>query len=486
MLNHFKNLSKNTIIYGTARFMCGFFSVLLLTPILTKTFSPAQYGVIDYLLTINAFLLMLLACGIESAVARYYYDTTNIRKRNQYVSNGFLFLLVELVVITIILIIFSKPISNILLKDINLYKIFILSVLSVPFTLLFNYSLQVLRITFKSWQYLFLSTLNVVVLFLIAYILLVVKKYGLSGIFISYLFSSVFTFLVSFFFIKHQITLKINKKYLKNLLSYGIPFVPAFIALWIINLSDRIFITQYLSFEDLGIYSLAVKISSIVALVISAFTLTWEPFAFSIQEDKNARVIYARILTYYLIVVSFIALLIIYLSKPIIILLANAQYLDARNLLIYLVTSSIIYGAFFIVAIGTNLAKKTHNIAYSTLVAATVNIGLNFFFIPHFGILGAAITTLIAYLIATIFIFILSQKHYSIPYEYTRIIKICLPYLALAYISIFFRNFPSTLETLTCIATLIIYICTLWIVILNPNEKVVIIRYIKKILTRHR
>src|SRR5664279_5847448 len=89
---------------------------------------------------------------------------------------------------------------------------------------------------------------------------------------------------------------------------FGLPLVPSALALWAINFIDRLFIGGYKGQAEVGVYSAAIKIASVITFVMFAFRTAWPAFAYSIEDDRDARHTYAFVLTYLLVIASWLAL----------------------------------------------------------------------------------------------------------------------------------------------------------------------------------
>ena len=89
---------------------------------------------------------------------------------------------------------------------------------------------------------------------------------------------------------------------------FGMPLVPSALALWAINFVDREFLVWYTNKAEVGVYSAAVKIASVVTFVMIAFRTAWPAFAYSIDDDSEAKRTYAFVLTYLLAFASWLAL----------------------------------------------------------------------------------------------------------------------------------------------------------------------------------
>ena len=89
---------------------------------------------------------------------------------------------------------------------------------------------------------------------------------------------------------------------------FGLPLVPAALMLWAINFIDRLFIAHFNGQAEVGIYSLAVRISSVIVFLMAAFQLAWPAFAYSIRDDREAKRTYSYVLTYLLLLMCWVAL----------------------------------------------------------------------------------------------------------------------------------------------------------------------------------
>ena len=120
---------------------------------------------------------------------------------------------------------------------------------------------------------------------------------------------------------------------------FGMPLVPSALALWAINFIDRIFIAQYKGQAEVGVYSVAVRISSAVVFLMIAFRLAWPAFAYSIEDDREAKRTYSFVLTYLLFLCSWISLALGVLAPWLVHLLARgpgfARAADAVALLCF-------------------------------------------------------------------------------------------------------------------------------------------------------
>ena len=153
------------------------------------------------------------------------------------------------------------------------------------------------------------------------------------------------------------------------------PLVPSALALWAINFIDREFVSYYKGDGEVGIYSVAIKIGSVVTFVVLAFRTAWPAFAYSIEDDRAARRAYAYVLTYVLTVASWISLALGALSPWLVEWLTNNGYHRAEKGVALLAFAFAIYAGYTVLAIGSGRARRTQMNWVVTGIGAAVNVG---------------------------------------------------------------------------------------------------------------
>jgi O-antigen/teichoic acid export membrane protein len=204
------------------------------------------------------------------------------------------------------------------------------------------------------------------------------------------------------------------------------PLVPAALALWVINFIDREFIIWYKGAAEVGVYSVAIKVASIITFVMVAFRTAWPAFAYSIDDDREARRTYSFVLTYLLAIASWAALALGALAPWWVALLTNPRFQRAQEAVALLAFAFAIYAGYTVMAIGSGRARRTQLNWVVTGCAAAINIGLNFWLIPKWGMVGAAVSTLVSYVALFIGMTIYAQSVYRVAYQWRRVCTVLL------------------------------------------------------------
>jgi O-antigen/teichoic acid export membrane protein len=179
--------------------------------------------------------------------------------------------------------------------------------------------------------------------------------------------------------------------------------------------------------EQLGVYGANYKLAVLMTLFVQMFKYAAEPFFFSKSEEKNARKLYADVLTFFVVAGLFIFLLVtLYLDY--FILFIGSGFREGVQIVPIVLAANLIMGIFFNLSIWYKLTSKTHFGAILVLLGASITIVVNLLFVPRYGYVASAWAHLLCYSTMVVISYVWSRKHYPIPYRTGRI----LTYMVLA------------------------------------------------------
>jgi len=147
-------------------------------------------------------------------------------------------------------------------------------------------------------------------------------------------------------------------------------------------------------------------------------------FAQSIRGDEAAKQTFRQVFTYWAVVMGWSVSALTLISAPYIRLAFPDNVHDAIPVVPLLMAGAVLFGGFMVVNIGVTFSKKTRMTPVITGIAAAVNIGLNFYFIPTWGIVGAGLTTVIGYGLLLWLGWLNAQRSYPVDYDWNRVLRI--------------------------------------------------------------
>jgi O-antigen/teichoic acid export membrane protein len=275
------------------------------------------------------------------------------------------------------------------------------------------------------------TLLNIGITVPLTVILVVVYKQGPLGIIVGNLSGTLVVFIALLGYRREQLGLQFDRRLLHTVNRFGVPLMAAALAMWVTNFGDRFMLSKLLHgplrLTELGQYSLAYKISSAMVLLFTAFQVAWPAFAYSIEDENEARRAYSYVLTYLMFIAAWAAVGLSLFAPWIVRLLAHkAGYWPAATAIPALAFSSVFFAGFIVVTIATGRARQTKFNWIAGTAAAILNFTLNLWLIPAYGMLGAAYATLAAYVLLMLVRTWNAQKVYPIAYQWRRVAIILL------------------------------------------------------------
>lgn len=399
----YKKLGKNIFLLTIGNFASKVLSFLLV-PLYTSILTVEEYGIADILTTTVNLILPIFTMLIYEAILRFTLDKEC--DRNQIITIGLTINLLGFIVF-----LFFSPVFLSFSGIKNYYILFVLYYFSCS---LYNVTSQYLKGIEKVTVFTIGGVLNTLLFISFNIIFLLFLKIGVFGYLMSFILSHL---IVSIYYIvkgeihKKIISFKnIDFKLLKRMLKYSIPMIPNSLSWWISDSSDKYLITMFKGVSATGLYSVAYKIPSLLTVLTSIFMSAWQISAVENFGTEENRLFFSDVYKKYAALSIILCTIIITFSKFVSSILFSKEFFDAwiytPILLLAFVFNSL--SAFF----GTlyTTAKQTKMLFYSTVIGALVNIIMNLVLIRSLGAIGAAIATLISYLLVWLIRLINSRK----------------------------------------------------------------------------
>jgi len=455
-----KRLAGQTAIYGIPSIL-GRILGYLLVPLYTRIFAPGEYGTVNVFYSYASLLMVILTYGMETAFFRYNEQE---KDKEKVFSTGMISLLVSSVLFLLVVSVYAGPVAKLI--DYADHKEYVIwfgwilaldAISSIPFARLRTQNKARRFAAIKMAGIIINIGLNLFFILLCPYLLkhtdnsptsqfitfIFRTDWGIEYIFISNLIASSVVLLLLFPDIAAT-KFKLYPDLWKKMLLYAFPLLFAGMAGIINETFDRLLL-RYLLPKDVasyqvGIYAACYKISILMTIFIQAYRYAAEPFFFAQAKEKDAKVVYARIMDYFIITVSLIFLVtMLYLDDFILPVLVGNKYWAGRGVIPVLMLANLFLGVYYNLSIWYKLINKTIWGAWISVIGAAITLILNFWWIPlssdHiiYGYYGSAWATFLCYGSMMVISFLLGQKYFPVKYN---LLKFC-GYLGLALLLYF-------------------------------------------------
>ncbi len=418
-----KELVKNTFIIFLGKFCTQFLSFFLL-PIYTGYLTSAQYGTVDLITTYITLFVPIISLQLEMAIFRELVDVRNNEsKQKEIITSALYSILIQfsmvLFVYIIISIIFEIP-----------YGPYIIC--SIAFTLLSNVLLQIARGFGDNISYSISSVIAGTSTILFNILFIVFLNFKIEGMIISVAIGNLIASLYLFF--KCKIYRYIKKDYFSKvcnhkLLKYSLPLVPNGLIWWIINVSDRTLISLFLGSAANGIYAVSNKFSNLIIQVYNVFNLSWTESASLHIKDKDKDEFFST--TFNGVIQIFLSISILVLSiLPFIFNILIDKSFDESYIYIPILLIGMLFNIIVSFIGCVYVAEKlTKKVASTSLWAGIINIVTNLLLIKYIGIYAAAISTVIAFSIMSLYRFIDIRKYVVLKPNWPKIFEMCILFI---------------------------------------------------------
>jgi O-antigen/teichoic acid export membrane protein len=427
-----KRLGKQSAIYGLGGIVSRVVAVFLI-PVYTVYLGRVGFGKIETVVALMAVLVIVLRLGITSAFFRFYFDSDEEADRLRVVRTSFWFTMGMATLGLAVGMALAAPISSWLGLD----DPWLVRAGFVGLWAQMNYAQMtaLFRVEERPVGFAIASVANVVITVGATIALVVGAEKGAIGAVIGNFVGTLAVWAVLLVYRRPQLGLEFDRPLLRAMNHFGLPLVPAALALWAINFSDRLFIGVYKDQGEVGVYSLAVRIASVIIFLMAAFQLAWPAFAYSIRDEGAARRTYSYVLTYLLLITCWASLALGVLAPWIVDLLdPKGQFERSAEAVPLLCFATAAYAGYSVLAIGVGRARQTQLNWVVTGVAALVNVALNVTLIPRYGMMGAAVATLAAFVTLFVGMWLRSRRVYPVPYQWRRVITLAAVAVALTVV----------------------------------------------------
>lgn len=431
MFESLLRLTKHSFIYGVGHILIRSMG-LLLFPVYTNFILPEDMGVAAILFLFLAFMSVCYQFGFGEAFLRYFTLAKDNSERNKVFSNAYIPVIISSLIFSVILFLSVDELSSLVFRTYRYKPLFMICIGILFADVLSQIPLLTLRAEERSLKLISFTLLTISVNISMNIVFVIFLKKGITGIFISNLISSLFMLLLLLPTIVGYLRFVISYDYLKDLSRFGLPYVIPGLCKIIMDLADRFILERLVDLKTVGIYNAGYKLGTFMGLVVAGFRFAWSPFFLSVADQKDAKMIYAKVMTYFIFVSGSIFLIISFFLEFILKFeiagfpLLGTKYLDGLIIVPWIMLAYIVYGVYCNLLVGIYIEKKSYFMPMVTVMGALTNIMGNCIIIPYYGMIGAAVVTVLSYLIMVLILYIYVQHHYFVPYEFRRIVKLII------------------------------------------------------------
>lgn len=401
-----KKILKNSLIFTVGNLGSKVFSYIMVL-IYTHYISSAELGYYDVVLTTISLLQPVVLLSFDEGIYRWLIDAEerNIKK------------IISTCVKTVLCSsLFAIAIFGILNLKLNLQYAIDIVLLFVS-SLIYQLVLNAVRGLGNNKLYALSGVLNSFFLLIFEVAGIIILRKGVEALLISKVVANLLT--IIYIYAKESRLHGFSKesadtKLAKDMVRYTVPLIPNSISWWIVNSSDRYIILAFLGASLNGIYSIANKFPTVITTISGILYFALQEAVIKEYNSQDRDKFYSNIFEKYYLFLFGLVLCGIPSTKLVILLFAGTEYKDAWQYTMFLFISTVFSALSSFLGIGYQISKDTHKSAYTTIIAATINIIVNLCLIRYVGLHAATFSTCISFIVLFIIRVLHCKKYYTL------------------------------------------------------------------------
>jgi O-antigen/teichoic acid export membrane protein len=438
-LSSIKKLAGETLWYGGSTIVARFLNYLL-TPFLTYNLAEkSDFGKIGLIYSLIPIFNVIFTYGFETAYFRFASNKEN--NKNIY-STAALSLFISTVLFTLVL--FAN--KHLLGQSIGLEEfptIISLMILIIAVDTLSAIPFAKLRQDGRPRKY---AAAKIVGILANIFVTWFYVKYcpahyrnskWLSSIYnpstnvVTYVvFANLVQSIITLVFLAReilQIRFKFDTALWKQMMVYAMPLILVGMGGVINDTMNRIMLRWWLPGDEVfreaqvGVFNACAKLAILITLFVQAFKMSAEPFFFKQAEAGNPQKVYARVMKFFVIILS-VAFLAVSLFMSIWKYFIGPEYREGLPIVPVLLLANIFLGIYYNLTVWYKLSDKTIYGVWITLIGSTISVLVNYIFIPRYGLMACAWATFICYGTMMVTSYLWGQKFYRIPYAWKKLV----------------------------------------------------------------
>ena len=404
-----KSFIKAFSIYGLIPVFGKFIGILLL-PMYTRLLSPEDYGAQDILIQITMFMTFLINLEMYNGVGRNFYERKGIRERRALVSTGIWVTALFAVIVVSTVLLMGHSIYGLFFDNDTYFRAYDLAMIWAPLSSLYTFLIVIMRYEKKPRLYFTLINIQLVLRIVSSVVCVAVLKMGVSGVILGHIIGEAAGALMFGITLRKYIGFSYRMSDFKSIAMFSLPLVPAVLIISFKNPLIRFLVANLLSVSDMGYYTIALQMASLLSFVQYGLRMSWHPYLYEMILKPRYEVEVRRIYNLFLGILSIVSVIIILNGSLLLRVLTTPAYFPARSIIGFVVVFNMLDIIRQISGCGPVVAKRTMYNTYYEFAATATSVAAFLVLHRHIGIVGLAVSFLAGNLIKFVWSWHLTRR----------------------------------------------------------------------------
>jgi len=419
-----KNLVSHSAVYWFAIMLSKMIGFLLI-PLYTRYLEPADYGMLEMLVLTVDVLALVLGLQLIHAVAKFHDAAETPEAKQRVISTSIIIVAVLSIAVFFSLSFISDKVSMLVFDSANFAYLFQTVFIASIFGVITQIPLLYIRIQDRSKLFVLITLTQVLLTVALTIWMVVFLEMSVFGVLLANAIVSGIVCFVLLCWTMKSVGARYDVTVAKEMVIYSAPLIPGVIGLFVLNSSDRFFLNEMTSLDEVGLYAIGYKFGFLISpLIIGPFLLVWGAKMFEVYRHPERDEVLNKVLAGLGFMLVFSALGISLFIDEVLRIMTTPQYYAAAIVVPLISFAYVMSGVARVMATPLYAEKKTGAIGYIYSSAAVVCLILNYILVQLFGIVGAAIATLLSFLYILVVTLIVSQRLSPVRWDWLCLVKL--------------------------------------------------------------
>jgi O-antigen/teichoic acid export membrane protein len=416
-------VAGHTLIYGLGAVL-GKGVGLLMLPVYTRYLTPADYGVMELIEMTLDVISIIGGAQLAMGIFRYYHKAKTQADRYAVVSTALIALGLSYFIVGMTSFLLAPWLSTLVFGSGVHTGLIRIASISLIFQSLLTVPLSFARVQDRSLLFVAANLLRMVVGLSLNVLFLVGMGMGVRGILLSGLIANLVVGTWLTVLVVREVGVRFSPHATRDLLRYGVPMMATQVATFFLTFGDRYFLQASSDTTVVGLYALAYQFAFLMAFFgAMPFMRVWDQKRFAVAERPDRDEIYARGFIYLNVLLLTMALGIGIFVQDLLYVMTTPAFHPAATLVPILLVAYVIQSWTSLQDIGILVRERTEFVTLGNWLAAGTALVAYAVLVPRYLGLGAAIATLIAFLVRHLIIVSISQWLWPVRYRWGPILR---------------------------------------------------------------
>ncbi len=446
-----KKFALSFISFGLVQLISQLASFFLI-PLYTAKLSPTDYGSIEYASLFCVIIMILFSLQVQQGVVRFIADGPTEDEKQKIISTGFFIYTIGLAsVSSAMCFVYLAFGYQFLFEDAYQY-LFIWQLSYFVLMCINNFFFSILIWESKSKTASIISVSTLVSTLISTIVFILILDLSIKGYYMGLIFGQLVSVVLTLLLSKIKIKINFDTALATDLLKFSIPTIFSSLAFYSWFVIDRFMLNYYINKDAIGVFAIALKFASPLFLVTSVIETSMVPLIVKDPHSAASKDLLKNIFSIASLIVILYLLLVSCYSQEIFMYFVDAKF-EAGASIIWCVCVGQLFAKWYFFNLGFTIYKKTFQFLIITLIGTFFNLLFTLYAIPRYGIVGAAVGTMLATFIFYGLIFYASHRLYPAKFQLKRFLILLIITGSVNYFFIKNRT-PIFIKTLAFVVVL--------------------------------